>query len=471
MRNNHLLSQAALTVMDALQEGVHIVDQEGVTILYNKAMEIIEGFNADHVLGKHLLDLFPDWTKENSTLLTVIANGEPIFDRDQSYVNFKGKRIQTVNTTLPIYFKEDLIGAVEIAKDLTHVSHMTERIMDLQQKLIEPSQTKTGIRQYRFEELIGKSPVYLEAINIARRAAKSSSSVLIYGDTGTGKELFAQSIHFEGVRSSKPFIAQNCAAIPETLLESLLFGTSKGAFTGAQDRPGLFEQASGGTLFLDEINSMPIGLQAKILRVLQESYVRRIGGQKDIPIDVRIIAATNESPAKLIEEGHFRKDLYYRLNVMSIKIPSLNERVDDIPILVKHFLSEYNLKLKKDVWMVSEEIMEAFKNYKWEGNIRELKNFIESAMNLVLDEHVIGKEHLPSHVLEVLMCKNDYLNAIEAPIHDLNKHLETLEAEILSQTYRTCKGNITKTAELLNISRQNLQYKLKKYNISLGREV
>lgn len=471
MKNSHLLSQAALTVMDALQEGVHIVDSEGITILYNQAMEVIEGFNGEHVLGKHLLDLFPDWTKENSTLLTVIASGEPIYDRDQSYVNFKGKRIQTINTTLPIYLNQELIGAVEIAKDVTHVSHMTERIVDLQQKLIEPSLSKGGIRQYRFEELIGRSPVYLEAINIARRASKSSSSVLIYGDTGTGKELFAQSIHFEGDRATKPFIAQNCAAIPETLLESLLFGTSKGAFTGAQDRPGLFEQACGGTLFLDEINSMPIGLQAKILRVLQESYVRRIGGQKDIPVDVRIIAATNEMPAKLIEEGYFRKDLYYRLNVISIKIPSLNERVDDIPLLVKHFLAEYNSKLKKDVWMVSEEIMEAFKNYKWEGNIRELKNFIESAMNLILDEHVIGKEHLPSHVLEILMCKNDYLNAIESPIQDLNKHLESIEAQIILQTYRSCRGNITKTAERLNVSRQNLQYKLKKYNISMLFEV
>lgn len=462
-----LLNQASLTVMEALQEGVHIVDREGITILYNQAMAVIEGLEAEQVLGKHLLDIFPNWTKENSTLLTVISSGVPIYNRDQSYVNFKGKQIQTVNTTLPVYEDGQLIGAVEIAKDLTHMSHMTEQIMDLQQRLFEPQKTKEGIRRYCFEELIGKSEPYMEAINIAKRAAKSSSSVLIYGDTGTGKELFAQSIHYESARKKHAFIAQNCAAIPETLLESLLFGTSKGAFTGAQDRPGLFEQASGGTLFLDEINSMPIALQAKILRVLQESYVRRIGGQKDIPIDVRIIAATNEAPNKIIESGSFRKDLYYRLNVISLKIPNLNERVSDIPILVNHFIREYNREMGKDVWMISEELLEAFRNYDWEGNIRELKNFIESAMNLIMDEHVIGKEHMPSHVLELLIKKKEYLKADDYQVSDLNAYLMDIEREILKDTLIKCHGNISKTSEKLKVSRQNLQYKIKKFGLEV----
>lgn len=463
MSLDQVIRHAASTVMDTLQEGVHIVDAEGVTILYNKAMEVIEGLEAKQVLGRHLLDLFPDWTKENSTLLTVIEEGTAIYDREQSYVNFKGKRIQTLNTTLPILKDGKLIGAVEISKDLTQVTDMTDRIMDLQQRLMKPVPKTEGIRQYRFDELIGKSDKYLEAIRIAKRAAKSSSSVLIYGDTGTGKELFAQSIHYEGDRCNKPFIAQNCAAIPETLLESLLFGTEKGSFTGARDRAGLFEQADGGTLFLDEINSMPGGLQAKILRVLQESYVRRIGGNKDIPVDVRIIAATNEDPQVLIENNLFRKDLYYRLNVINIRIPNLNERVSDIPLLVDHFIRIYNRSMQKDVWMVSEEIMDAFKRYDWAGNIRELKNFIESAMNLITDEHVIGKEHLPSHVLEVLLKKSCYIGEEEVDVTDLNAHLEAVEKAIVERTLRRFGGNISQAAKHLNLSRQNLQYKIKRY--------
>lgn len=454
---------ASHDVLDQIDEGIHIVDEDGMTIVYNRSIENIEGLSKKQVMGKHLLDVFPNWTKENSTLLTVLSTGKPIYNQPQQYVNIKGKRIKTINTTLPIYEGKKLLGAVEIAKNLTAVSDMTNRIIDLQQKLFEPSPSPKGIRQYRFEELIGKSPKYQEAIKIAKRASKSSSSVLIYGDTGTGKELFAQSIHYEGVRKNDAFIAQNCAAIPETLLESLLFGTAKGSFTGAEDRPGLFEQAQGGTLFLDEINSMAIGLQAKLLRVLQESYVRRVGGTKDIPIDVRIIAATNEEPHKLLESGQLRKDLYYRMNVINIKIPNLNERKDDIPLLVDHFIRLYNEEMNKDVWMVSEEIMNAFKAYHWEGNIRELKNFIESAMNLVTDEHVIGSEHLPSHVLEVLMKKEEYIPSDIPEISDLNGHLESIEKSIIERTLDISKQNVTLAASMLNLSRQSLQYKIKKY--------
>lgn len=458
-----VLNIAAKEILNHIEEGVHIVDRYGVSILYNKAIESIEGLEEKQVIGRHLLDLFPDWTKENSTLLTVLDAGKPIINKSQSYVNFKGKKIQTVNTTLPIYKNDQLIGAVEIAKNLTTVTDMTERIIDLQQKLFEPAVSIKGIKQYRFEQLVGKSPNYQEAIKIAKRASKSSSSVLIYGDTGTGKELFAQSIHYEGIRQSKAFIAQNCAAIPETLLESLLFGTSKGSFTGAQDRPGLFEQAQGGTLFLDEINSMSSGLQAKMLRVLQESYVRRVGGDRDIPVDVRIIAATNEEPSKLIESGQFRKDLYYRLNVINIRIPNLIERKEDIPLLTDHFIREYNEVLRKDVWMVSEEIMNAFKAYSWAGNIRELKNFIESAMNLVTDEHVIGTEHLPSHVLEVLMKKERYIPVEDVKIMDLNAHLESIEKTMIYKALEQSGQNVSLAASMLNVSRQSLQYKIKKY--------
>ncbi len=458
-----VLNLASKDIFNSIEEGIHIIDFAGRTILYNKAIEEIEGLSQKQVVGKHILDLFPDWTKENSTLLTVLSSGKPIVNREQNYLNFKGKNIRTINTTLPIYDGAKLVGAVEIAKNITAVGDMSEQILELQQKLIKPIKKDGGIKHYHFDQLIGKNDKYLEAIKLAKRASKSISSVLIFGDTGTGKELFAQSIHYGSDRNLRPFIAQNCAAIPETLLEGLLFGTSKGSFTGAQDRPGLFEQADGGTLFLDEINSMSSALQAKILRVLQENYVRRLGGNKDIPIDVRIIAATNEEPETLILNGQFRKDLYYRLNVINIRIPSLNERVDDIPLLVDYFIREYNEQLGKDVWMVSSEILEAFKRYNWAGNIRELKNFIESAMNLVSDEHVIGKEHMPSHVAEVLLRKSQYIVPEDELVDDLNAHLNQIEKDIILNTLKRYNHNISKTASHLKISRQNLQYKIKQY--------
>ncbi|MDH8677127.1 sigma 54-interacting transcriptional regulator [Fusibacter bizertensis] len=465
MTINEVLNLASREIFDAIEEGIHIVDHSGKTILYNKAIEEIEGLSHKQVVGRHLLDLFPDWTKENSTLLTVLSSGVPIFNREQSYLNFKGKNIRTLNSTLPIFEGKQLIGAVEIAKNMTTVNDMSEQIINLQQKLIKPNKKDIGIRHYHFDQLIGKNEKYLEAIKIAKRASKSISSVLIFGDTGTGKELFAQSIHYGSERKEEPFIAQNCAAIPESLLEGLLFGTSKGSFTGALDRPGLFEQADGGTLFLDEVNSMSSALQAKILRVLQENYVRRVGGNRDIPIDVRIIAAANEEPEALIKSGQFRKDLYYRLNVINIRIPSLNDRVDDIPLLVDYFIREYNEQLGKDVWMVSSELLEAFKNYNWAGNIRELKNFIESAMNLISDEHVIGKEHMPSHVAEVLLKKNQYIPNSPLVVDDLNAHLQAIEKDIIREILALYNFNISKAARHLKISRQNLQYKIKQFEL------
>lgn len=465
MRLEEVLNLANVEIFNTISEGIHIVDATGKTILYNNAISEIEGLSEKQVLGKHLLDLFPDWTKENSTLLTVLTTGKAISDREQNYLNFKGKKIRTLNTTLPIFDESRLVGAVEISKNITTVNDMSEQIIDLQQKLIKPIKRETGIKHYHFDQLIGKSAPYLEAIKLAKRASKSASSVLIYGDTGTGKELFSQSIHFASERAERPFIAQNCAAIPESLLEGLLFGTSKGSFTGALDRPGLFEQADGGTIFLDEINSMSLILQAKILRVLQENYVRRVGGNKDIPVDVRIIATTNEAPEILIKNGVFRKDLYYRLNVINIKIPSLNERSDDIPLLVDYFIRHYNQQMGKDIWMVSDEILEAFKRYNWAGNIRELKNFIESAMNMITDEHVIGKEHLPSHVSEVLLHKDQYIKPEAAIVDDLNAYLESVERDIITNTLHNYQYNISQAAKHLKISRQNLQYKLKSYNL------
>ncbi len=459
-----LIFDSMQNILHEIEEGIHIVDKNGFTVIYNKAMEKIEGLEAESVIGKHLLEVFPDWTKENSTLLMAMSYGRPIQKQMQNYLNLVGKKITTLNTTYPIYHEDELIGAVEVAKNLTDMNSMSDQILELQSKLTGNPKLKFSAKTYyTFDQIIGKNAKLMDAVKIGRRASSTSSSVLIEGETGTGKELIAQSIHSESPRWNKPFIAQNCAALPPTLLESILFGTTKGSFTGAHDRAGLFEQSTGGTLFLDEINSLSLDLQAKLLRVLQEGYVRRLGGQDDIKIDVRIIAATNEDPIRLMNENQFRKDLFYRLNVISIKIPPLRDRADDIPTLVDHFIRRYNEILNKDVWMISTELLEAFKGYQWPGNIRELQNFIESAMNMISDEHVINKEHLPSHVEELLKHKR----SLELPkfevCSDLNAYLEEIEKGILKEVLNASSNNVSKASEALGISRQNLQYKIKKY--------
>lgn len=468
-------------ILHTIEEGVHVIDADGVSILYNRAMEAIEGLKAEEVLGKHLLEVFPTWQAEDSTLLTAIKTGRIIDERKQSYLNLKKKRISTVNTTIPIFQGKKIIGAVEIAKNYTEVNQLSEKIIDLQQKLIEvPKAQILKPRKYMFDMLIGKHPLYLRAIELAHKAALSDSCVLIEGETGTGKELFAQSIHNECARKEKPFIAVNCSAIPDTLLEGVLFGTVKGAYPGAEDRAGFFEQAFGGTLFLDEVNCMSIQLQAKVLHALQENYIRRLGGTKDLLIDVRVIATSSESLIPLIKNGMFRKDLYYKLNIITIKIPALRERKDDIALLSDYFVKYFNAKMGKDIWTLSVELQEAFRNYAWIGNIRELENVIESAMTMVDSEkpyfneervsldHVLEGKHLPLHV-DIVSMSNIITETGSVELNgyrgNLSAYLENTEKKILLECIAQASGNISEAARLLGISRQSLQYKIKLFHI------
>ncbi|MBU1079115.1 MAG: sigma 54-interacting transcriptional regulator, partial [Spirochaetes bacterium] len=240
-------------ILQTLEEGIHIVDSDGRSVLYNEAMARIEGLSAEDVLGKHLLEVFPSWSASDSTLLSALSSGRTVDQRRQSYLNFNKRRITTINTTFPILSDGVILGAVEVAKNYTEVDQLSEKIMDLQQKLIDPPKARSRTpRKYTFDMLIGRHPLYMNAIGISKKAARADSNVLIEGETGTGKELFAQSIHNDSSRRDGPFVAVNCAAMPDTLLEGIFFGTAKGSYTGAEDRPGLFEQANGGTLFLDE---------------------------------------------------------------------------------------------------------------------------------------------------------------------------------------------------------------------------
>lgn len=448
-----------LEILDHVEEGIHIVDKHGRIIYYNKFAEKIDAVDIKKAIGRHLLEVYPSLSYETSTLLTVIKTGQPILKVEQTFINYKGEKITTINSTFPIRDKKgNIVGAIELSKDITQVREMSEQIVDLQNRLYSNENqkiTKINTARYTFLDIIGENETMLKLKKIGLKAADTTAPVLIYGDTGTGKELFVHAIHNASKRRARPFIAQNCAALPANLLEGILFGTVKGGFTGAEDRKGLFELADGGTLFLDEINSMPLELQSKLLRVLEDNSFRPIGGTRDIVVDVRIIAATNIPPEEAVRNNLLRKDLFYRINVIRLNIPALKDRREDIPLLTNYFIKKYNEKLNKSVKGVSNEVMDILINNSWEGNVRELENLIEGIMS-IYDVDIIDMEHLPPKF------KREKDFKIHKSLKDTLQHIEkNLIVEALHQT----NYNITKASQILNIPRQTLQYKIGKYNI------
>lgn len=454
-----------LEILDYIEEGLHIIDNTGKIVYYNSFAQSIDGIERDKVIGKHLLEVYPSLTDQTSTLLRVIETGSPIYKSQQTFVNYKGEKITTINSSIPIRSKGRILGAIEISRDITKVREMSEKIVDLQEKLYTNKNNKNTSKnkdtaQYTFEDIIGESNEIKRLKDLSKRAARGDVSILVSGDTGTGKELFVHSIHNESHRRYEPFIAQNCAALPSTLLEGILFGTTKGGFTGAEDRPGLFELAQGGTLFLDEINSMPLELQSKLLRVLQDKTIRRVGGTTTIDVDVRIIAATNIPPEEAIENKQLRRDLYYRLNVINFEIPPLRDRKEDIPILVDYFIKKFNKKLNKSVKGITREVLGLFYNHKWEGNVRELEHLIEGIM-AVNDLELIDVEHLPPKIRDNQRTIEDNLNK------PLNQILEETERTLIQEALSRTNNNITHAAQLLQIPRQTLQYRISKLLISI----
>lgn len=305
--------------------------------------------------------------------------------------------------------------------------------------------------------IVGQSPAMRDVFERTRRAVNVASTVLIQGESGTGKELIARHIHFSGPRARKPFIVVNCAAIPDTLVESELFGHEKGAFTGAEmSRQGKFELANGGTLFLDEIGDMRLESQAKLLRVLQDGIIERVGGSKSYTVDVRAIVATNRNLRQCVAEGAFRQDLYYRLEVLSILLPPLRERIDDLPLLVSHFREKLARKLSMEPPLISTDVMEAFRRYRWPGNVRELENTLEELF-ILTTASTIDSTNLP----EKLLSKEPQTGGILLPPGGLV--LEDVEQELIRQAMERSGGRIKEAAELLGLSYKTLQYRLKKY--------
>ena len=454
------------TLVNMIDIGIHVVNKDGKTIIYNKKMADIEEMDPSNVHGKNILELFKFNNETESTLISALR-GNATKKSKQTYFTHNGQEITTINDTCPLYDStKQICGAIEVAKDITNL-----------ERIIRDNILKKGDTKFTFDHIIGKSIKIAEVIEASKRATRTSSSILIVGETGTGKELFAQSIHNGSKRSSYPFISQNCAAIPESLIEGILFGTKKGAFTGSIERPGLFEQAEGGTLLLDEINSLNPTLQAKLLRALQEKTIRRVGDTKDKKIDVRVIATINEDPIDAIANGHLRKDLFYRLSVVSLFIPPLRERKDDTQILAQSFLKKFNHIFDMNVKSISKHVLALFEAYDWPGNVRELEHIIEGAMNLMEpEEAIIDVPHLP------VPFKQKATELLDPAVYDENqfyekdkvesKELLTLEdymtnreKEYLEKILKEHDYNISQAAKTLQMSRQRLQYRLRKFKL------
>ncbi len=322
---------------------------------------------------------------------------------------------------------------------------------------------KEVAREYSFENIVSKNEKMQKIFDVIKKVSQYKSTVLITGESGTGKELVARALHYNSGRSQNPFIAVNCGAIPENLLESELFGHAKGAFTDAiRTKKGLFEEADGGTLFLDEIGELPGPLQVKLLRVLQDGEIRRVGEGKPIQIDVRIVAATVKDLQKEVNEGRFREDLFYRLNVLPLHIPPLRERKEDIPLLIRHFIAKYNQTMNKNVTSVDHKALEMLMSYKWFGNVRELENTIERAI-VLSEKNNIESENLPGEISD--FKEELKIETLPDEEYSIKKASKSLEINLIKKALKKTKGNHTHAARLLEISHRALLYKIKEYEI------
>lgn len=429
-------------------DGIVIVNRNGIVEYHRISLDSY--WCSQETEGRHILELYPELDEDSSTILQALRTGKPTYNVLQDINNRRGQRVLLESTTIPIVVD----GQVECVVDSSKYHAIDQRVI---------RGDSGGL--YTLDHIITQDAAMLTLKARIRDVAPLDSSVLIYGETGTGKELVAESLHSEGKRSGKPFVSQNCAAIPSNLLESLFFGTEKGSYTGALTRKGLLEEADGGTLFLDEINSMEIGLQAKLLKVLEEKKVRRLGGSRDIPFDVRIVAAVNEDPAKLIREHRLREDLYYRLGVVRITLPPLRKRKGDIALLTRHFIDRYNQKMKRDIRGISEQALRRLEQYSWPGNVRELQNVVEGAYVSARSEMLLV-DHMADTLDQGLM-ELDQEPAVGDTIGEgfsLPQALEQYERELVRRAMAQ-STSISQAARLLGVSRQNLKYRLQKFDL------
>jgi arginine utilization regulatory protein len=454
-----------------VSEGMQIYDKNGFFLHGNPSSEKLENYSNKEFKGKHVLDIY-NLKEEISTTLTVLRTQNPVINRCDRFQMRNGKNLTTINSGYPLKIDGNLYGAVAFESDLSVLKQIQNRTNHLE-SYVESKQQLQQNSLYTFEDIVHVSDAMKDMIHFAKKISFTSSNILLVGATGTGKELIAQSIHSFGTRRNKPFIDVNCSAVPSNLFESMFFGTEKGAFTGSVENKGFFEMASGGTLFLDEVNSISVDLQAKLLRVLQDKRVQRIGGSKYISCDVRIIAASNEDPFDLMKQGKIRKDLYYRIATIKMDLIPLQDRKEDIPVLTEYFLLQLCNKYNRQKQAISQDVFRIFYEYDWPGNVRELQNVIEYGFECVPEDiTMLEPYHLPQYLQspEVVSHRLPQPKAtisLEPSIKTFEVQMEYYEQKIISETLTQYKRNVTQCAKALGISRQSLQYRMKKLELTI----
>lgn len=445
-------------ILDSINDAICVVDKDCITRYWNRAAEKMYQISRERIINRHIREFFP-----NSLLPRIIREQKAY----ENIYNSPRENCYNVISAWPLYIGGQLVGGLSLDRDVTEYIKTSELLMKAQSNLKVLEQEISTISKSRssFSQILGSNKDFKDAINLARDIAKSNMNVLVTGESGTGKELFARAIHVESGREGY-FIPINCSAVPNNLIESELFGYSRGAFTGAlkSGKPGKIELAHKGTLFLDEIGDMPLNMQPKLLRVLEDGEMTRVGSENTVKVNIRVIAATNKDLSRMVEEGSFRKDLYYRLNPVIIHLPTLREREEDIPMLVDRFLEDYCMEYGVNIVGISPEVMDIFLDYKWEGNVRELKNVIERIVVLAKNtkRDLIDISFLPEGIKG---SKRTHDKVKYENMYDLDKIIADAEREAIINALRVSSNNKAYAARLLNIPRSTLYFKMKKYNL------
>lgn len=447
-------------ILDSIKEAVCITDAKGITKYWNKGCEKLYGIKKEEIIGKPVKAFFP------SAIIQRAIDEKRVYE---DVYNMPREESYNISSASPIYHKGNIVGAISIDRDITEFIKTAKQLNKTKSNLQVLKEELAIINREKapFSSILGNNQKLRNAIKLAKSIAPSNLNVLIRGESGTGKDLFARAIHLASGRDGN-YIPINCSAIPNELIESELFGYTAGAFTGAlkEGKIGKIELAHKGTLFLDEIGDMPLNMQPKLLRVIEDGEVTPVGSEKSIKVDIRVVAATNRDLEKMVEEGSFRKDLYYRLNSVIIEIPPLRERKDDIPFLANRFLQDYCMEYGVNILSFSHEVMEVFKAYNWEGNVRELKNLMETLVILARDSNsrIIDLNLLPDYIIKNTTATLKVQKKKDNP-YDLNSIVEEVERDTIIRALKVTAGNKKRAAKLLNIPRSTLYYKMDKYNI------
>ncbi|MDF2502612.1 MULTISPECIES: sigma 54-interacting transcriptional regulator [Clostridium] len=449
------LNEKFKKILETSHDLICFVDEHRKISYVNPTYETSFNLKSSNILGKDLIDISPNGYRMK------------VFNTKKSIENklYSKNDVNIISTVEPIFIDNYFKGVISISKTVNEIKDMASKLEKSEEEL---NYYKSELKRHtmlssNFNNIIGNSTSLKDALIIADKASATTSTVLIRGESGTGKELVAKAIHNNSLRSDRPFVRINCAAIPENLFESELFGYEKGAFTGAlKNKPGKFSIANEGTIFLDEIGDMPKAMQVKLLRVIQEREFESVGGLLTHKVDVRIIAATNRNLEEMIKTGDFREDLYYRLNVITIPLPPLKKRKEDINLLVEHFIKKLSLKLNKPIHSIDSESLQYLENYHWPGNIRELENIIERAINMC-DNNIIIAKDLPMYITNLVPKNKGLINFKEN--EELMK-LEDYEREIITLAMKKYKS-YNKTGQILGITHRTVSLKCKKYGIEI----